>query len=159
MKIEWSINKERGNLRPILTYSFSVDKFEKALALPPVIIASSIPEPVESWREYCYPNVDERSKNPVYKDFYRLEIVSHKGKLWEQKIRLPWREDNNYPEIEESFNKLRQAFEEELERANASLPMNESSFLNITEKATVDIAPSVLAEKFLHFAKNEKRIA
>ncbi len=159
MKIEWSIKKERGNLRPILTYCFTVDKFERALALPPVLIHSSIPEPIESWREYCYPNVDERSEKPIYKDCYRLEIVSHKGKLWEQKLRLPWRADNNYPEIEESFNALRLAFEEELQRANTSLPMNESSFLNITDKATMEIAPSVLAEKFLHFAKNEKRIA
>ncbi len=155
MKIEWSIKKERGNLRPILTYSFSVDKFEKALALPPVIIKSTIPEPLESWREYCYPNVDERMTTPKYKDFYRLEIISHKGNLWSQKLRLPWRANNAYPEIEESFILLRKAFEDELERANASLPINTNAHLQITDSANKNIAPTILAEKLLNFARRE----
>ncbi len=120
MKIEWSITKERGNLRPTLTYSFTIEKFERLLALPPVIIQSTIPEPLESWREYCYPNIDERKEVPSYKGFYRLDIVSHKGNLWKQKLKLPWREDNQYPEIEESFKLLRSAFEEELKKANDS---------------------------------------
>ncbi len=159
MKIEWSITKERGNSRPVLSYSFSVDKFEKALALPPVIVKSTIPEPIDSWREYCYPNTDERLTTPVYKDFYRLEIISHKGNLWTQKLRLPWRENNEYPEIDESFKMLRQAFEHELQSANASLPMNKKSYLQITDIANQNIAPSVLAEKFLNFAKRENSLA
>ncbi len=159
MKIEWTITKERGNLRPILSYSFSIEKFEKALALPPVIIQSTIPEPIESWREYCYPNIDERNENAVYKSFYRLEIISHKGSIWTQKMRLPWRENNEYPEVDESFKLLRQAFEEELERANASLPMNKSECLQITDVTSQNIAPTVLAEKFLNFARRESSLA
>ncbi len=155
MKIEWSIKKERGNLRPLLSYSLTIEKFEKALALPPILLQSSIPEPVESWRDFCYPNVDERMEAPKYNGFYRLELVSHKGNAWVHKLRLPWREDNLYPEVEESFKMLRQAFEYELQSANASQPMNESSYLQITDVANQHIAPSVLAEKFLNFARRE----
>ncbi len=159
MKIEWKIIKERGNLRPTLSYSLSIEKFEKALALPPVIIQSTIPEPIESWRGYCYPNVDERLDTPLYKGVYRLELVSHKGGNWTQKLCLPWREDNFYPEVEESFKLLRAAFEEELQKANASLPMNESAYLQISDGASQEIAPSVLAEKFLNFARREASTA
>ncbi len=159
MKIEWSITKERGNIRPLLSYSLTVEKFEKALALPPVLISSTIPEPNESWREYCYPNCDERLEIPAYKGFYRLELVSHKGGNYTQKLRLPWRKDNQYPEVEESFKLLREAFEEELKNANASQPMNENFYLQVSDAANQEIAPSVLAEKFLNFAMRENRFA
>ncbi len=155
MKIEWTITKKRGNLRPTLSYSFVVEKYEKALALPPILIISTIPEPIDSWQEHCYPNELERAENPKYKGCYRLELVSHKGNLHKQNIRLPWRQDNHYPEIEESFQLLRKAFEEELESANNSLSMEETSFLQISDLSTQNIAPAVLAEKFLNFAKRE----
>ncbi len=155
MKIEWNISKKRGNLRPTLSYSFVVEKYEKALALPPILIESTIPEPLESWQEHCYPSELERADTPKYKGFYRLELVSHRGNMWKQSLRLPWREDNNYPEIEESFNQLRLVFENELKRANNSEPMEETSYLQISDLATQNLAPQVLAEKFLNFAKRE----
>ncbi len=155
MKIEWKITKKRGNLRPTLSYSFVVEKFEKALALPPISIESTIPEPMDSWQEHCYPNEFERAVDVQHKGYYRLELVSHKGNMWAQNIRLPWREDNSYPEVEESFKLLRTAFEAELASANASNAMNEVSFMQLSDTATQNIAPAVLAEKFLTFAKRE----
>ncbi len=158
MKIEWKITKKTGNLRPILSYYFVVEKFEKALALPPINIQSTIPEPMESWQEYCYPNELERAQNSQFKGLYNLSLVSHKGNMWPQSIRLPWREDNIYPEVEESFKLLRQAFEAELANAKQSQAMEESHCLQLTEQATQNIAPAVLAEKFLSFAKRENRL-
>ncbi len=156
MKIQWKIIKKLGNIRPTLSYSFVVEKFEKALALPPIIIESTIPEPLDSWQEHCYPNEHERAHDAKFKGYYSLQLVSHKGNMWAQTIRLPWREDNTYPEVEESFQLLRSAFERELASANASAPMDEDAFLQLSDTATKDIAPAVLAEKFLNFAKREK---
>ncbi len=153
MKIEWTITKKRGNLRPTLAYSFVVEKFERELALPPILVDSTIPEPMDSWQEHCYPSEFERADSPKYKGFYRLELVSHKGKVWKQQLRLPWRKDNAYPEVEESFQRLRDAFEKELAEANISSPMDEAAFMHITDGASQNIAPAVLAEKFLQFAR------
>ena len=158
MKIEWKITKKRGNLRPTLSYTFIVDSFEKCLALPPIRICSTIAEPINAWEEHCYPNQYERAENPEYKGFYELSIVPHKGKVWTQEIRLPWRKDNSYPEIESSFKTLRNAFEDELALAYASMPMEEKSFLNISHISTQTVAPAVLAEKFLSFAKQSSGI-
>ncbi len=159
MKIEWTITKKRGNFRPVLTYSFVIENFEKELALPPILVQSTIPEPIEPWQGHCYPHEFERANSPEYKGYYRIELVSHKGKAWKQELRLPWREDNNYPEVEESFQLLRQAFEKELNCANTSKPMNESSCMQLSNLATQNIAPAVLAEKFLKFAKQESSVA
>ncbi len=156
MKIEWSITKKKGNFRPTLHYSFVVESFEKELALPPIRIKSFINEPLDVFEDYCYPNKNERAETPLYAGFYDIEIVSHKGRLWAQEIRLPWRENNDYPEVEESFKALRTEFEKELANANASKEMKVTNSLQITEKATLDIAPSLLAERFLDFAKGKK---
>ncbi len=158
MKIQWKIEKKRGNLRPTLTYSFIIENYEKSLALPPIRICSTIAEPIDSWQEHCYPNTNERAATPSYKGHYNLEIVSHKGKVWAQSLRLPWREDNTYPEVETSFELLRKAFEEELLRADASQPMEEVYDLAITSQAAQNLAPTVFAEKFLHFAKKSSGI-
>lgn len=156
MKIEWSISKKRGNIRPMLSYCFVVESFERELALPPIRIKSNIAEPFDAWEEHCYPNKNERAAEPIYNGFYTLEIVSHKGHLWTQKIRLPWRENNEYPEVEESFKKLRTVFEEELANAHASDVIQKSASLEITDKATQLMAPSLLAERFLTFAKGTR---
>ena len=71
-------------------------------------------------------------------------------------MRLPWREENNYPEIEQSFKKLRDAFEAELKAAYDSQPMNESNALETSFESRRFIAPGVLAERFLALAKNAK---
>ncbi len=156
MKIQWKITKKLGNIRPTLSYCFEVESFEKALALPPITIESTIPEPLDSWQEHCYPHQFERAEQIQYKGTYRLSLVSHKGKMWSQTLRLPWRQDNSYPEVEASFLLLREAFEAELARAHASKAMEESASLQLSTTASTTIAPSVLAEKFLHFAKRDR---
>ncbi len=158
MKIQWKIEKKRGNIRPVLKYSFVIESYERSLALPPIRVCSSIAEPVDSWQEHCYPQSHERAVDPQYKGFYSLEINSHKGKTWEQSLRLPWREDNAYPEVEASFELLREAFEQELLRADASLPMEEEHHLQITNSTQQSVATSVLAEKFLQFAQKSAGI-
>ena len=113
MHIEWNITKRRGNIRPILHYTVTLEEHERELALPFIRVVSTIPEPPDSWQEFCYPGQHERTGNPASGKTYDLEIPSHKGRLWKQSLRLPWREGNDYPEVEQSFKKLRDAFEAE----------------------------------------------
>ena len=49
MRITWKIEKKRGNLRPVLTYTVTLEDFERQLATPPLSITSLIPEPPQSW--------------------------------------------------------------------------------------------------------------
>ena len=92
MHIEWNITKRRGNIRPVLHYTVTLEEHERELALPFIRVVSTIPEPPDSWQEFCYPGQHERAENPASGKTYDLEIPSHKGRLWKQSLRLPWRE-------------------------------------------------------------------
>ena len=158
MRIEWSITKKRGNLRPELSYTVLLEDHEKALALPALRVESTIPEPSDSWQEHCYPGQCERGGVP-HKSLYPLEVPSHKGRVWTQSLRLPWREDNTYPEVDASFAILREAFEKELAAAYASAPMQEEGALQSTAHSKRSIAPGLLAERFLHLAEKSRKQA
>ncbi len=154
MKIDWKITKKRGNLRPVLTYCVTLEEYEKELALPPMRVLSTIPEPKDSWQEFCYPGQLERSAGEAAGDLpcYELEAPSHKGKSWPQTLRLPWREDNAYPEVEASFRAFRTAFEDMVRDAYASAPMNEDGSLSSSGSARMHVAPGVAAARFLRMA-------
>lgn len=156
MHIDWNIIKRRGNIRPVLQYMVTLEEHERELALPFIRIASTIPEPPDSWQEFCYPGQHERGGTPGPRKVYDLEIPSHKGRLWKQSLRLQWREGNDYPEVAESFRKLRDAFEAELKAAYDSQPMDESGSLQTSFDTRRFIAPGVLAERFLLLARNAK---
>ena len=142
MHIEWNITKRRGNIRPVLHYTVTLEEHERELALPFIRVVSTIPEPPDSWQEFCYPGQHERAENPASGKTYDLEIPSHK--------------ENDYPEVEQSFKKLRDAFEAELKAAYGSLPMDESNSLETSFDARRFIAPGILAERFLMLARNAK---
>lgn len=166
MRLEWKIKKERGNLRPTLYYTVMLEDHEKKLALPPVSVRSSIPVPEEHRQEYCYPGQFERRATPEggagqghgtpELEYYTLEAPSHRGHAWTQTLRLPWREDNAYPEVESSFVRLRDAFEKELAAAYASQPMESGGTLKSSEAAKQGVAPAVLAERLLQFADKKR---
>ena len=154
MRIEWKITKKRGNMRPVLVYSAALEDHEKELALPGVSITSSIPKPEEDSQDYCYPGQFERASKASIRpqNYHVLEIPSHKGHSWTHTLRLPWRKDNNYPEIEESFHMLREAFEKELTAAYDSTVMNWEQHVECSARAKTAIAPGILAERFLRLA-------
>ena len=154
MRIEWKIDKKRGNMRPELTYSVTLEEHEKNLAVPPLRIASTIPKPEDCWQEYCYPGQMERAATPAATaEWYDLETPAHRGGARHQSLRLPWRGDNDYPEVEASFITLREALEAEIARAYASSPMREERALHTSDAAKAAVAPAVLAERFLQLAR------
>lgn len=152
MRIEWRIDKQRGNLRPVLRYTVSLEPHEKALAVPPVRVQSTIPEPPDSWRPHCYPGESERA-GEAPKGVYVLDAPSHAGREAETTLRLPWREDNAYPEVEASFALLRDACEAQLTSAHASEPMTLRGELRATESMRRHVAPAVVAERLLRLAR------
>ncbi len=151
MRIEWSIEKKRGNLRPILRYTVTLERHEEHLALPMVRVTSTIPEPPSSWQAFCYPDQFERAGvEPA--GHYLLETPNHKRKTGSAELRLPWRPDNRYPEVERSFGALRAAFEAELAAAHHSGPMSERGELVLRPAVREVIAPAVVAERLLKMA-------
>ena len=78
MRLHWHIDKKRGNFRPVLTYRVELDDWERELATPALRVTSTIPEPAQSWREYCYPGELERGDAPPA-SCYQLEIPPHKS--------------------------------------------------------------------------------
>ncbi|MDO5536173.1 MAG: hypothetical protein Q4F72_01380 [Desulfovibrionaceae bacterium] len=156
MQIEWTINKERGNLRPVLSYRAKLEEHEKALAVPQVRILSSIPQPEERNQKFCYPGAMERSKDYKPSAFYTLETPSHIGHPMLHSLTLPWREDNAYPEVEESFGRLRDALEAEIRRACESEPMEETGSVHASTAGKARLAPSVAAARFLRLVQNQE---
>ncbi len=157
MTIKWKLSKKRGNLRPLLTYSIELEEHERSLAMPPFRFDSSIPEPEDPWQDFCYPGQMERKTGFRPSSYYTIEAPSHKGKSWPQTLRLPWRADNRYPEIEASFLDFRSAYEAALEEACSSAPIEEEHCLEASLKTKRLIAPSVAAERFLLLIPNCSR--
>lgn len=152
MIIEWKITKKRGYFRPVLHYSVRLEDHEKALALPIVSIVSDIPQPEEDRQDYCYPGLFERAAGYTPAHFYTLEAPSHKGHSWTRTLTLPWRKNNSYPEVEQSFQRLRNALEAEIEQADNSQPMSVTGSVQTSAAAKVMLAPNLLAERLLRLA-------
>lgn len=154
MRIEWSIEKKRGNLRPKLTYEVTLDDYEKSLCLPMVRVQSDIPEPPESFVPHCWPDEHERgSWTPGV--FYQLSTPSYKTGYLSETLTLPWRPDNQYPEVEHGFADLRDAFEDMLKDSSDSAPLSMSGELETTMAAKRQIASAFLAERILQGIKPE----
>ena len=52
MHIEWNITKRRGNIRPVLHYTVTLEEHERELALPFIRVVSTIPETPDSCQEF-----------------------------------------------------------------------------------------------------------
>lgn len=148
MKINWEVNKKRGNHRPVLTYGIELESFERDLAVPSVVIDDAIARPPSSWRSYCYPGEDERAGAPP--DWYRLETPSHKaGKIFGT-LTLGWREpDDGFEDVKDAFERLRHDFETVLQSAHDSAPLELVEALDITGATREYIANSVAKARLL----------
>lgn len=152
MRIEWTLEKKRGNLRPKLIYTTELDAYERGLCLPMVRIETTIPEPPESFASHCWPGEHERSDWTPDR-FHRLATPSHKTGFLTETLTLPWREDNRYPEVEAGLSALQRAFETMLQAASASEPMTLGGELETTTAAKQQIASAFLAERIVQAAK------
>ena len=123
MKIEWNIVKKRGNYRPVLHYTAVLNEFERSLCLPAVQVKSTIPKPPEAGWTFCWPGQNERGPwTPA--DWYYLMTPSHKDGKTSDSLKLPWRADNAYPEVEGFFHRVAHGFEAALSEALESAPLS-----------------------------------
>lgn len=147
MIIEWSITKKRGNFRPVLSYTIRLEEFEIQLALPGVLLQSTIPEPPQPWSSSCLPATNERAGEQC--STHRIYTPDHKTAETGGRLTLPWREDCSYPEVKESFTRLRADFETVLREAYSSLPIEENGRLELSAETKRHIADGIVSEKFL----------
>ncbi len=148
MKIEWSIQKKRGNHRPVLNYEIELERFEIDLAVPQVVMDNAIAKPPFSWRSFCYPNEDERAG--VELTWYRLMTPSHKLITTSGRLVLPWRgSEDSYDDVKVAFMRLRRDFELVLASTNDSAPVEVVEHLELTEGTRKHIAAGVASARFL----------
>lgn len=153
MNIQWTIAKERGNHRPRLEYTISLTDYERRLAMPAVRIESAIPKPPDPGWTHCWPGQHERGDwTPT--DFYLLMTPSHRQGEVAESLRLPWRADNAYPEVEAGFAALREAFEAILAESSDSGPMDDRGTLETSAGVRRAIAPAAAAERILRAVRS-----
>lgn len=151
MKIDWKIEKKRGNFRPSLKYKIVLEDFEKELAISMINIQSTIPKVDNSHLDYCFPECNERNKEFLPTEFHFLNTPYFKDGETCGVIRLPFREDGMYPEVAESFNRLRQQHEVLVREAYAREPIKNSEELGFTQATKQNIAGALIAKKMLGF--------
>ena len=147
---EWSINKKRGNFRPVLIYTITLENFEKDLALQSIVQQSTIPQPPESWSVSCLPQKNERAGKECL--VYQIYTPDYKKGEVSGKCNLPWRENSAYPEIEESFISLREEFESALKVAYESKPFEIKGELDLSTETRKHIASGLISQRFLEAA-------
>jgi hypothetical protein len=148
MKIEWTVKKKVGHLRPKLHYGITLDAFEIELAVPMVRITSTIPKPPDAGQHYVWPGTKECGREEPT-DVYDLYTPSHKTGQCKEILMLPMRKDSDYPEVEASFRHLRRVFENALLAAYANSAFEIRGHLDLTTKTKQRIAPEVAAARFL----------
>lgn len=153
MNIQWTITKARGNYRPVLQYSIALTEFEREVAMPAVRVVSPIPKPPDAGWTHCWPGQNERG-DWTPSEFHLLMTPSHRDKELEGELRLPWRADNAYPEVEQAFEQLREAFEKVLAQTSQSGPMRLQGGLDTSGRARKAIAPAVAAQRILRAVRS-----
>lgn len=149
MKVDWQIKKKRGNFRPRLIYTITLESFEKKLAIHAVQVESHIPMIPSSHLSYCLPGEHER--NPSWKPdrYHVFQVPYFKDGYTDGFIRLPFKDSGHYPEVVSSFKKLREAYEKKVISVYACPPLEQTGSLDISEDTRSQIASRVTADRLL----------
>lgn len=154
VKITWSIDKKRGNYRPHLKYTITLEAYEKELAVHTVNILSTIPKITNSHENYCLHGCNEREKTWQATDFHRISSPYYRDGVVSGYIRLPFRENATYPEIAESFTLLQKEYEKIVQAAYGSLPLQETGEIDTSDETKRIIAAHIASRKMLAFCSN-----
>ena len=118
------------------------------MAVPVVRIKSTIPKPRESREHHIWPGTHEQGVHAP-KECYLINTPSHKMKSQEELLMLPARPENTYPEVEESFRMLREAYEQALLTAYENSSFENQGRLEMTRATKERLAPAAAAQAFL----------
>ncbi|WP_020588298.1 hypothetical protein [Desulfobacter curvatus] len=149
MKINWQIKKKRGNFRPRLTYTISLESFEKELAIHAVRIESDIPMIPGSHLSYCLPGEHERSPSWKPDRYHVFQVPYFKDGYSDGFIRLPFKDSGQYPEVASSFRKLREEYEKKVRSVYEQSPLEQTGSLDISDDTRSRIASKVTADRLL----------
>lgn len=149
MKINWQIKKKRGNFRPRLTYTITLESFEKKLAIHAVQVESHIPMIPSSHLSYCMPGEHERSPSWKPDRYHVFQVPYFKDGYIDGFIRLPFKDSGQYPEVVASFKKLREAYEKKVISVYAHPPLEQTGSLDISKDTRSQIASRVTADRLL----------
>lgn len=100
-------------------------------------------------RGWCLPGFDERAEEWKAKSFHLLSVPWFKIGQDAGFLRLPFRENGKYPEVEESFKKLRKEYEIIVCQAYRWEAIDEAGALHTTEETREAIAGTIAAKKML----------
>lgn len=153
MRIQWNIHKKRGNFRPVLAWTITLETFEIDLAVDALTIKSLIPRVPNSHQAFCLPGVDERVHNWAPERYHYLSLPSVtyiKNREIRNNIRLPFRESGEYPEVEESFEMLKTSYEDILRQTYGHGPISERGEMDISSDTKKMIAAKVAGAKLLN---------
>ncbi len=156
MKICWSIDKKRGNYRPTLQYTITLEAHERAIAVDSLRIESTIPRIPTAGRSWCLPGQDERAEGWQPTEFHSLTVPWFKVGESSDVLRLPFRDSGLYPEVEASFARLRSAWEEVVRTTWNWEPLAESGMMETSEETKSAIAARLAAMQMLSFGGKSK---
>ena len=149
MQITWKINKKRGNHRPTLNYTITLEKFERDLAIHAVHVESRIPEIPSPHQSFCMPGINERARSWRPERFHRIQVPWFKNGSVTEFIRLPFRESGEYPEVEAAFKALREVYEGKVCEAYGQQPIEASGELDMTAGTRKEVSAGVTACRLL----------
>ncbi len=149
MQITWNIQKKRGNFRPCLNYSLILEPFEKKLAINAIQIETLIPQIPNPHQNYCMPGENERAPDWKPARFHFFSVPYFKTGEVHEFLRLPFRSSNEYPEVEESFTMLRDAYEALIRETYEQKPIDLTQELGLTSETRDSIVAGVTAQKLL----------
>lgn len=149
MRVNWKISKKRGNYRPSLNYTITLERFERELAINAVHVETRIPEVPNPHAAFCMPGHGERAPGWTPSRFHRIQVPWFKTGIASEFIRLPFRESGAYPEVEAAFRALREVYEAEVCAAYGQAPLEEERQLDMSAAARKQVAARVTAGRLL----------
>ena len=154
MIIQWELTKKRGNFRPEVQYTLTLEPFEQELGIEQIHVTTALPKPPESWQGYCYPGCLERRDLAANfsQESYVITTPSHKTVTTCGSVRLPWKEGSDYSEVREAFELVRTTFEAAVKAAFDSAPLEVAEELSMSLELKQHISSGVAAKKLLQVA-------
>jgi len=151
MRINWTIEKKRGNYRPLLHYTMVLEDFEQDLAVFAVNVQSSIPKVDKPGESFCLPDLHERGDLWHPTDYHWLTAPYFKTGQRSDTIRLPFRESGEYPEVERSFKVLREKHELVVKDSYGCQPLKQHGELDLSDETKEAIAATLTRKRLEAF--------
>jgi len=130
MIVSYHIFKKRGFHRPMLSIRITLSGAEADLSPLVPKFDTGIPQPSKKYSKYPDSKMSRTEREHYLKERNDegertwVADISFYNNRWEEKLYLPIRESNEYPEVIEGIHKIRNAVKEALIKAYKSAPID-----------------------------------